>query len=240
MELAVQRSERLADLGRVAAGLAHELRNPLASMSGCIELLRSSVVLSDEDARLMEIVLREASRLDQLVTRFLQFSRPAPPRREQIDLARVAAETLEVFAADPAAARVEVRPALAPAPAWCDPDQARQVLWNLLLNAAQAIAGADGADELAGHVRVVTAAEPDGGALLVVEDDGPGIAPQDLGLVFTPFYTTKEKGTGLGLATVQRLVDAHGGTVSLDSTPGQGTRFALRFPPRAALEGAVG
>jgi two-component system sensor histidine kinase PilS (NtrC family) len=239
MEAMIQRSERLADLGRVAAGLAHELRNPLASMSGCIELLRGNVALADEDARLMEIVLREASRLDQLVTRFLQFSRPAPPRREAVDLARVAAETLEVFARDPAAGRVRLATELAPAPAWCDPDQVRQVLWNLLLNAAQAVRGDDDGPS-AGRVRVATAVDPEGAAVLEVEDDGPGIAPDDLQEIFTPFFTTKEKGTGLGLATVQRLVDAHGGTVLVDSAPGQGTRFTVTLPAREALERAAG
>jgi two-component system sensor histidine kinase PilS (NtrC family) len=240
MEAMIQRSERLADLGRVAAGLAHELRNPLASMSGCIELLRANVALSDEDARLMEIVLREAGRLDQLVTRFLQFSRPAPPRREAIDLARVAEETLAVFARDPAAARVEILPELGAAPAWCDPDQLRQVLWNLLLNAAQAVRSEADGSAPAGRVRVATSADAEGAAVLEVDDDGPGIAPADLQQVFTPFFTTKDKGTGLGLATVQRLVDAHGGTVLVDSAPGEGTRFTVRLPAREALERAAG
>jgi two-component system sensor histidine kinase PilS (NtrC family) len=239
MEAAMQRSERLADLGRVAAGLAHELRNPLASMSGCIELLRASAT-SEEDSRLMGIVLREAGRLDQLVTRFLQFSRPAPLRREDVDLAQLAAETLEVFAQDRAAARVEIVRELAPAPAWCDPDQLRQVLWNLLLNAAQAIAGHAAGEGRGGRVRIASSVGPVGEALLVVEDDGPGIAPQDATQLFTPFFTTKEKGTGLGLATVQRIADAHGGSVTIDSSPGHGARVTLRLPPRAALDRAAG
>jgi two-component system sensor histidine kinase PilS (NtrC family) len=232
MEAAIQRSERLADLGRVAAGLAHELRNPLASMSGCIELLRSGAASSGEDQRLMDIVLREAARLDQLVTRFLQFSRPAPPRREDVDLGALAAETLEVFANDPAAARVRIERALEPVRAWCDPDQLRQVFWNLLLNAAQAARGEGG------RVRVRTAGAPDGGAVLEVQDDGVGIAPGDLPQVFTPFFTTRERGTGLGLATVQRIVDAHGGTVAIESEPGAGTRFEVRLPAAARARDA--
>ena len=231
MEAVVQRSARLADLGRVAAGLAHELRNPLASMSGCVELLRGGTSLSPQDARLMDIVLREAARLDQLVTRFLQFSRPTPPRREQADLAEIVRETLEVFARDPAAARVQVVPALVPAPAWCDPDQVRQILWNLLLNAAQAVAGARSGDGAAGTVRVAISAEADGGASVLVEDDGPGMSAEEQAQLFTPFFTTKAKGTGLGLATVQRIVDAHGGLVTVESEAGRGTRFVVRFPP---------
>ncbi len=233
MELRVQRSERLADLGRVAAGLAHELRNPLASMAGSVELLKSAPGLRDPEARLMEIVLREAARLEQLVAAFLDFSRPAPPRRERVDLGRSLAETLEVFANDPATGRVRVVRTLAPTLAWCDPDQVRQVFWNLLANAAHA-AGSTGAP---GEVRVECGPEGDS-ARVVVEDDGPGISPADLKQLFTPFFTTKEGGTGLGLATVQRIVDAHGGAVSVDSAPGQGTRFTVRLP--SAPPGQVG
>jgi two-component system sensor histidine kinase PilS (NtrC family) len=210
-------------------------------MSGCIELLRGNASLSAQDARLMDIVLREAGRLEDLVTRFLQFSRPAPPRREEVDLAQVATETLEVFARDPAAAAVEVATELLPAPAWCDPDHVRQVLWNLLLNAAQAIAGAREDDGAAGHrVRVLTAVDAAGAASIAVEDDGPGMTRDELSHLFTPFFTTKDSGTGLGLATVHRIVDAHGGTVAVESAPGKGTRFTVRLPRRAPLERAAG
>jgi len=230
MEEQVQRSERLADLGRVAAGLAHELRNPLASMSGSIELLRSGAP-RPEDRRLMDIVLREAARLDELVGRFLEYTRPAAPRRALVDLVRLAGETLEVFRNDPASARVGVAGELHEAQAACDPDQIRQVLWNLLANATQALQGqaAEGR-ALAGHIQVRCGLEAAGMALLEVEDDGPGIPPEDLPQIFTPFFTTKASGSGLGLATVQRLVDANGGTVTVRSAVGQGARFTVRLP----------
>jgi two-component system sensor histidine kinase PilS (NtrC family) len=230
MEEEVKRSERLADLGRVAAGLAHELRNPLASMAGSIELLRASSGLSAGDARLMDIVLREAERLEGLVAAFLAFSRPAPPRRAAVDLARAVAETLEVFAHDPAAERVRVERALGPAVADCDAGQLRQVLWNLLTNAAHAA----GAREGGGTVRVrCGAGDGDGWARIEVEDDGPGIPAADLPHLFTPFFTTRDGGTGLGLATVQRIVDAHGGRVDVASTPGAGARFTVQLPATA-------
>jgi two-component system sensor histidine kinase PilS (NtrC family) len=244
MEEAVQRSDRLADLGRLSAGLAHELRNPLASMSGCIELLRTSASLGQEDRRLMDIVLREATRLDDLVTRFLQFARPAPVRRRPTDVAAMAAETLEVFANDPAAARVRLERQLVPTPLDCDPDQLRQVLWNLLANAAQAVASREGEAagpaerQVAGRIRVTCAPE-EGGARLTVEDDGPGIAPADLPRIFVPFFTTKALGTGLGLATVQRIVDGHGGVVAVDSAPGKGTVFTVRLPPPDGRSGTA-
>ena len=230
MEEAVQRSKRLADLGQVAAGLAHELRNPLASISGCVELLRGAQGLSEEDQRIMGIVLRETGRLDQLLTRFLEFTRPAPPQRVPADLALLAGETLDVFGGDPAASGLRIERSLARAPVECDPDQLRQVLWNLLANAAQAVREAG----RGGVVRVSCEPQPRGAALLVVADDGPGIPASELGRIFTPFFTTKPRGTGLGLAVVQRVVDAHGGSVAVDSTAGQGARFTVRLPaPRS-------
>jgi two-component system sensor histidine kinase PilS (NtrC family) len=243
MEERVQRSERLADLGRMAAGLAHELRNPLASMTGSVELLRG-VAEREEERRLMDIVLREAARLDQLVTRFLEYSRPDAPRRGQVDLGRVTSETLEVFSHDPAAARVRLLPEIQETPAWCDGDQLRQVLWNLLINSSQASQPSAGSPATPGGreggctVRVRCAPDPGGGARLEVEDDGPGIAAEDLPQIFTPFFTTKARGSGLGLATVQRIVDAHGGSVVAASTPGQGARFTVWLPPPPPLDSA--
>ncbi len=231
MEEALRRSERLADLGLVAAGLAHEIRNPLASMSGSIELLRDRAGGSGEDQRLMEIVLREAGRLEELVAQFLAFARPAPPRKEPTDVAAVLGETLQVFRNAPQAACVRIEAALSPALADCDAAQIRQVAWNLLSNAAQAVGAADGSD--GARIRVGCGPDP-AGARFEVEDDGPGIAPSDLEKLFIPFFTTKPGGTGLGLATVHRIVDAHDGSIRVTSSPGKGSRFSVFLPaPRA-------
>lgn len=225
MEETVRRNERLADLGRVAAGLAHELRNPLASMSGCVELLQATPGLGPEEGRLLGIVLKEAARLDQLVTRFLAYSRPAPPHLSPTDVAQVAGEVAETLARDPAAVRVRIERDLTPASIACDADQLRQVLWNLLLNAVQAL-GPGG-----GTVRLTTA--PDrSGARLTVADDGPGIAREDLDRLFSPFFSRKPGGTGLGLATVHRVVEAHGGTVRVEAVEPHGARFIVRLPAR--------
>jgi two-component system sensor histidine kinase PilS (NtrC family) len=227
MEEAVERSKRLADLGTVAAGLAHELRNPLASISGCVELLRGAQGLSPEDQRVMGIVLRETGRLDGLLTRFLEFTRPAPPQRVPTDVAVVLGETLDVFAADPVATGLRLDRALATARVPCDPDQLRQLAWNLLANAAQAIRESG----KGGVVRVSCEPAADGGATLGVADDGPGIPSAELARIFTPFFTTKPSGTGLGLAVVHRIVDAHGGSILVESPPGEGARFTVRLPP---------
>ena len=231
MEERVQRSERLADIGRVAAGLAHELRNPVAAMSGSIELLRGGLELAPEEERLMDIVTREATRLNALVTRFLEYARPTVPRRAQTDLARLASDTLEVFANDPAAASIRIQRDLVAASCKCDPDLIRQVLWNLLANAAQAASWNQAESGGKGCVTVRTGRDADGWARLEVEDDGAGIPAQDLPRLFTPFFTTKERGSGLGLATVQRIVDAHRGTVVAGNAGSGGARFAVRLPP---------
>lgn len=231
MEERVQRSERLADIGRVAAGLAHELRNPVAAMSGSIELLRAGLALAPDEARLMDIVTREASRLNELVTRFLEYARPAVPRRTLTDLSRLASDTLEVFANDPTAAAIRLERELTPAECRCDPDLMRQVLWNLLANAAHAARWNGLAAPGRGRVTTRTSIDADGWARLEVEDDGAGIPPQDLPRLFTPFFTTKERGSGLGLATVQRVVDAHHGTIVAGSGDGGGARFVVRLPP---------
>jgi two-component system, NtrC family, sensor histidine kinase PilS len=226
MEERVSRSERLADLGGVASGLAHELRNPLASMMGAVDLLKQDPAMSSENRRLMEIAMREAGRLDQLVSHFLDYARPAPPRRVPCDLAPLVAETLDVFAHDPAA-RVETERDLAPAVAYCDPGQMKQVVWNLLRNAAEA-AGERSAGS-AGRVRAACG-EDAAAAWLVVEDDGPGIPVADRTRVFLPFFTTKRAGTGLGLATVHRIVDQHGGSIGVESAASGGARFVVRIP----------
>jgi two-component system sensor histidine kinase PilS (NtrC family) len=122
---------------------------------------------------------------------------------------------------------------LRPAPVSCDLDQVRQVAWNLVANAGQALRGAG----RGGTIRVSSEPLPEGGAILAVSDDGPGIQPGDLGRIFTPFFTSKAGGTGLGLAVVQRIVDAHGGSIEVDSAPGRGARFTVRLP--GGVEDAV-
>jgi two-component system, NtrC family, sensor histidine kinase PilS len=234
MEAAMQRSERLADLGRVAAGLAHELRNPLASMSGSVELLRARTPAGGDERRLLDIVLREAERLDQLVRAFLSYARPPPLRRQRTDLAALLGETLDVFTHDPDAASVGLARDLLPAWVECDADQIRQVAWNLLKNAAQARATVGPG----GRIEVSCGSEA-GGCWFRVHDDGPGIPAADRERIFLPFHTTKERGTGLGLAIVHRIVDEHGGRVEVEGPPAGGTSFVVHLVEAPAVR-AVG
>jgi two-component system sensor histidine kinase PilS (NtrC family) len=233
MEDAMQRSARLADLGRVAAGLAHEIRNPLASMSGSVELLRARAPKDGDERRLLDIVLREAERLDQLVQNFLAYARPASVRRRRTELGALLTEVLDVFVHDAVAAGVRVERDLQTVPVECDPDQIRQVAWNLLKNAAQAMGATPGRP-------IVVSCRPEtGGGWFRIRDGGPGIPAADLERIFLPFHTTKERGTGLGLAIVHRIIEEHRGRIEVESPPDGGVAFVVHLFD-AAPSSAVG
>lgn len=225
----VRRSERLAAVGGLAASVAHEIRNPLAAISGSAELL-GSIAVQEDDARLLSIIRRESARLSALVTDMLAFTRPRPPQRARVSLVRVAKEALEHFRADRANAglrlRIEIEDGVPDAEV--DAAQLAQVLWNLLRNASEAMGGQG---EVAIEVRTrPTGDEEPPDVELSVIDEGPGIPEEQLDRIFDPFFTTKERGTGFGLAIVHRIVQDNGGTIELTSTPGSGTTFRLRFP----------
>jgi two-component system, NtrC family, sensor histidine kinase PilS len=227
MEEERQRDERLAAVGRLAAGLAHEIRNPLASLSGAVQLLRST-----PDDPLPGIALREVRRLSSLVDDFLDASSPLRLEMGPVDAAGLVDEVLTMFRQDP---RFQGRVRLAggpqaPAVLHADGRRLRQVVWNLLLNAAQAIP-----EE--GEVRVSSELSGDSWRLRVA-DDGTGIDEANLSRVFDPFFTTRVGGTGLGLAAVYRIVTAHGGTVSAESRPGLGTTFTAVLPRVAGPPGS--
>ncbi len=220
MEAEVERMERLAAVGRLAAGLAHEIRNPLASLSGSVQLLAE-----DRPDPLFPLVLGEVDRLNRLVEDFLDVSRPLRLERSEVDLVPLAREVVQTFSHDPRyAERVEVGLELCDSVlVHGDGGRLRQVLWNLLLNAAQHA-------PMDGHVQVRLACADQGTAVMEVRDDGVGIPAEDLRSIFDPFYTTRVGGTGLGLATVERIVTAHDGRVSATSEVGEGTCFRVELP----------
>ncbi|MCB9543570.1 MAG: PAS domain S-box protein [Myxococcales bacterium] len=229
MQQSVRRSERLAAIGKMAAGIAHEIRNPLASMSGSIQMLRDTIALDPMGERLMNIVLRETDRLNALITDFLQFARPNPPQIESIDLRALLEELIQVFGylrhptegEAPRGSEVQLD---APAELRldADPRQLKQVFWNLLNNATQAL-GDDG------EVRLVARRRGDRVTVAVI-DTGAGIPSEALDRIFDPFYSTKEQGTGLGLAQVLRIVEEHGGRIDVQSVVGAGSTFTVEFP----------
>jgi len=229
MEESVRRSERFAGIGKMAAGIAHEIRNPLASMSGSIQMLSQSDALDETGNRLMRIVLRETDRLNSLVTEFLQFARPNPPEFENIYLRHVLDEMILVFRYLHFNNTPETRPDVdvtlhmdTEIQIEADPRQLRQVFWNLLNNSVQAM--------------------PDGGSIDIsvekrarevevqVLDAGLGIPVDRLDRIFDPFYSTKQDGTGLGLALVHRIIEEHDGRIHVVSSPGEGTRLSVILP----------
>jgi signal transduction histidine kinase len=208
-------AERLAMLGRIAAGLAHEIRNPLGSISGSIELLRESPGLGEEDRRLCGIIQREAGRLNHLVSDMMDLARPRKPEPESVDVAALARDVVELASGAGGLGggdvKVEYRGPTAPVWARCDGAQMRQVLWNLVRNGVQAsVAGQSVAVSI-----VEVEASPDrhsgtaGRVLMRVADDGPGIDDEAREKIFDAFFTTRSHGTGMGLAVVRRIIDDH-------------------------------
>jgi signal transduction histidine kinase len=235
LEEATQRAEdaeRLAALGRIAAGLAHEIRNPLGSIVGSVQLLNSSSGLSDEGRHLCDIVERETARLNDLVDDMLQLARPRAPVLGDVDVARTAREVVALAAHSGRGADVMVRyegPSEAEALVMrADAGQLRQVVWNLVRNAVQA--SSPGAKVL---VRVAaessTKRKSNGSAMLEVHDDGPGIGAEAKGRLFDAFFTTRSSGMGIGLAVVKRIVDEHGWHIEVESSEGRGATFRVRM-----------
>ncbi|MGM0577269.1 MAG: two-component system sensor histidine kinase NtrB [Myxococcota bacterium] len=227
MEEQMKRAEQFATLGKLAAAIAHEIRNPLASISGAIQLLRSTVDLERDDARLMDIVSRETDALNQWITDFLTYARPRIGERVPVDVSRHIADAMVVLKADEKLANIDFEfDADGEALVLADPTYLKQVIWNILNNAVQAIP--DG-----GTIRVhVEPFDNDQGAFhrIRLSDTGTGIPEEALDRVFEPFFTTKESGTGLGLATVYRIVTEHGGHASVESEVGHGTTFIVDLP----------
>ncbi len=233
MEEELKRADRLAAIGSLAAGMAHEIRNPLASISGSIEILKEELVGSSQHQEIMDIVLRETGRLNSLITDFLLFARPAPPDKERIYLNGMIEEVLQMFSNSP-----DCGPGIHLLTRFEDdlflegnPQQVKQIFWNLFINAVQAMPqGGDLRIELRrcpGRFSFV--GEPVQGEISV-SDTGCGIKEEVLPRIFDPFFTTKEKGTGLGLSIVHSIVENYRGKITVRSQIGQGTTFIVYFP----------
>jgi two-component system sensor histidine kinase PilS (NtrC family) len=225
LEMHARRTERMATVGQLAAGVAHEIRNPMAAISGSIELLKQSPQTSDDDRALMTIVHREVQRLNVLIGDLLDYANPRPKQTVDFDLGSLVKETVQVARGDQNFADVELTAAVdEPLPVHADPAKLRQVVWNLVRNAADAASGG-------GKHVTVEARRTGAGASVIVADDGPGIPDAMVGRIFDPFVTTKQKGTGLGLATCHAIITEHGGRIDVDTTPGKGTKMVVSLPP---------
>lgn len=230
-------AERLATLGRVAAGLAHEIRNPLGSISGSVEMLREAPGLSEDDRRLCDIIANEAARLNNLVSDMMDLARPRKPEDGAVDVAALAREVVELASRSERSGSgdvsVKFRGPEGPVWARCDAAQMRQVLWNLVRNGVQA-SGA-GSTVLVG-VEVDGTSER-GRVRMTVADEGPGIAEEQRERIFEAFFTTRSKGAGIGLAVVRRIIEEHGplgATIDVRSAPKAGATFEVGLARAAA------
>ncbi len=222
--------DRMATLGRLAAGIAHEIRNPLASITGSVKLLQSISRLDEDQTKLIEIVSHESERLNKLVSDFLLYCRDQRHEPQKVDLVKVIEETLVLLSHHPLFGenvRVEKHfPSRLP-PVWADADKLRQVFWNISDNALKAMPD--------GGVLTVLAEEAGERAVRVtLSDTGIGFSEQQLEKVFEPFQPGFSGGTGLGLAIVYQIMQGVGGAVRVESKAGQGTRFILEIPKHAA------
>jgi two-component system sensor histidine kinase PilS (NtrC family) len=217
--------ERMEAVGEMAAGIAHEIRNPLASISGSAQVLGKVPGLGPQEQRLSRIIVEESRRLSGIIESFLGFARPPDPQRGPCDIARTLDETLTLFANSPEvteAHRIVTEIARHSTPVTADERQLRQAFYNLARNAIQAM-------PQGGTMRVV--AGPEGKDYVIRwSDDGVGMEPQQIQEIFQPFKAFRKGGTGLGLAVVYSIVSDHRGDIVVDSKPGKGTTFTLRIP----------
>jgi two-component system sensor histidine kinase PilS (NtrC family) len=224
MEDHVKRVEKMAAIGEMAAGMAHEIKNPLASLTGSIQLLKEDIHYDPDHDRLMQIILREADRLSSLVTNFLLYARPPAGKVEAIELDKALIETAELFEKDGSQdGRIVTRKKIEPG-VWIemDPVHLRQILWNLLLNAAEAIEGE-------GYIDIEMYPLKNKHACIKIKDTGCGMSRETLNSIFDPFFTTKANGTGLGLSIVHRILEAYDFRLDVESESNKGTTFILKF-----------
>jgi len=220
----LMRADRLAAVGRLAAGMAHEIRNPLASISGSVQLLMEAEHVKKDDLHLMKIVVKEADRLNHLLTEFLTFARPNIPIKEKMNISEMLVEFEQMLKSDARFNGIEVRLTKPSSEVFLSLDKRQlcQVLWNLAINAAEAMNGQ-------GALLLMIDPGLEGETKIIIEDSGPGIDESISEKIFEPFFSTKDHGTGLGLAAVYSIIEVHSGTVHVERSELGGARFILQF-----------
>ncbi len=224
VEEKLTRAEHLAEIGQLAASLAHEIKNPLAGISGAIQIIRDSMPADDPHQPIVTEILGQIRRLDATVKDLLQYARPTPPRLSEFSLDQKVARVLQVLREEPALRQIRVECEVVPlgVSVYADDAQIEQLIFNLLLNAAHA-------SEDGGAIRMAVTERNDR-VQLVVTDSGRGMTPDVQDRAFEPFFTTKAKGTGLGLSICRRIVEAHGGTIELQTEFDKGTTVTVELP----------
>jgi len=222
----MKRAERLFALGQLSAGLAHEIRNPLASIAGAAGILQRKLRLDEKDAECLGIIAKESERANHLLTHFLDFARPRAPKYQSTDIGALLDSVMALVVHAIGKKAISLEKSLSPAiiDVECDPELLKQVILNLIINAIQATQN-DG-------IISITAATRDGRLAIEVKDEGCGIAESDRDRIFDPFFTTKEGGTGLGLSVAHQIVEQHGGIPTAEANSSKGMTFSVSLPIR--------
>ena len=223
----VKERERLAALGEMSAGLAHEIRNPLGAIKGAAQLL-SPENLNESDREMLSIILEEVDRLNSVVSQFLDYARPMRSGFELINLDQLLRRTVQLFEAESPHPKLKLSLQIADELPliYADAEKLKQVFLNLIRNSIEAM-------PQGGSIKLTAQLAHDSDppqVEIIFDDDGPGILPEVMKNLFIPFYTTKDKGTGLGLSICQRIIESHDGSIQVQSRPEQGARFILRLP----------
>jgi len=241
MEEQMKRVDKMAAVGLLAAGMAHEIRNPLASLSGSVQMLKTELNLDDHQQRLMEITLREAERLNALITDFLLYAQPPQTHKILTPIRNVIEETIDLFMRSPSfhdGIRILRPNGQEKIRASVDPDQMKQVFWNLLINAAQSMSNGGkiqvqlGKGKAPGDtsLSLLSQQKAKEWVKISITDSGNGIVLEEKEKIFEPFFTTKENGTGLGLSIVHKIIENHKGSIKVESEVGRGSTFSIFLP----------
>ncbi|MBM4141420.1 MAG: PAS domain S-box protein, partial [Nitrospira sp.] len=224
LEAEMKQKEKWAAIGELSANISHEIRNPLASLKGSIEILKEDTIPHSKRKKLMDIALKEMERLNCIITDFLTYSRPAPPEFKRVELHGILDETIEILRnVEQNKGNISIKKGYSgKLEVNADPLKMRQVFWNLGLNAVEAMPE--------GGELIVSTISSDSAVVITFKDSGTGIKEKDIEKIFYPFFTTKEHGTGLGLAIAYRIIEEHEGMVHVNSSPGVGATFKVILP----------
>jgi two-component system sensor histidine kinase HydH len=225
----IQRQEKLVAIGELAAGVAHEIRNPLSSIKGIASYFKAKFAPESSDEEMAGVMIEEVDRLNRAIGELLEFARPTELKPTKTDFNALVENSVRLIRQEALLKKVEIDLILSPGPliAQIDSDRFSQCLLNIYVNALQAMGNG-------GMLIIHTTALKSDWIKLKISDTGTGIAHDDLSKIFDPYYTTKSKGTGLGLAIVHKIVDAHKGQIKVRSLPGQGSTFTIMLPLKAS------
>jgi two-component system sensor histidine kinase HydH len=224
MENEIARSRHLNSIGSLAAGVAHEIRNPLSSIKGFAVYFKERLSGNKEDEQTADVMIAETERLNSVISQLIEFARPLELKKEEVQFAELVQHAIKLIAADAQKNKISVEiDAVANLPELeVDPDKIKQVLLNIFLNSLAAL-------KEGGNLKIELSPGTDN-LTVIISDNGTGIEKMDLPKIYDPYFTSKPAGTGLGLAVVQKIMEAHGGRIDVKSTIGEGTKVFLYFP----------